>query len=271
MTNSLTLKANPWIEKMARTGLFAKGLVYLIVGILAITAALGINNQQDENADKKGVFSFIRDWPAGNWLLLFLALGLFCYSTWRFVEAFRQDRNKEKKKKWAKGVRYLFSGLVYLSLAFSAVQLAVYQKQNSGNGKEHWAQRILEQPFGQWLVGAIAVGLLATGIYQAWYGLSGKYKKHVQERTAGPALSSILVPAAVTGYLARGIVWLILAWMMMRAALYANSKEAGDTGEAFRFIHSGTLGTISLAAIGIGLIAYGVFSFIRAGKEKLPN
>jgi hypothetical protein len=70
---------------------------------------------------------------------------------------------------------------------------------------------------------------------------------------------------------ARGLVWLIIAFLLLKAALHADSAEAGDSGKAFLFIENTHYGSYLLGMIGIGLIAYGVFNFIRARYESFQN
>jgi hypothetical protein len=135
------------------------------------------------------------------------------------------------------------------------------------NNKKEQAQQLLEQPFGQWMLGIVALIMAATGIYQCYYGLSEKYRKHVTE--AGNSINNKLLHLAGTiGYLARGIVWLLIAWMFLKAALHSNSSEAGDTSEAFSYLASASYGSYLLAGVGIGLMCYGLFNFIRARFEK---
>ena len=268
MSMTLSAKTRSWTDRMARIGLSAKGIVYLILGALAFMAAFGINSQSGSKADQSGVFTLVKDWPGGVPMLLVLAAGLLCYSAWRFIQAFHQKKDGSSKKKWGKSLRYAISALVYLSLAYTAIQMALYNKQDGGNSKQDWARQVMEQPFGQWLLAIAALILAGVGFYQCWYGLSGKYKKHVEENAVNSEVTSGLLKSAAIGYVARGVVWLVIAWLLFRAAFHANAKEAGDTGEAFQFIHSGTWGTLLLAAIGIGLIAYGIFNFMRARFER---
>jgi hypothetical protein len=77
-----------------------------------------------------------------------------------------------------------------------------------------------------------------------------------------------LLIAGKTGYVARGIVWMIIGWMFMQAALHSDSSEAGDTSKAFSFLESAAYGSYLLGAVGLGLISSGVFNFIRARHEK---
>jgi len=257
---------NPWVQRIARTGLTAKGIVYLILGILAFMTAFEMGKQSDDKANQGGVFEFIQELPAGSWLLGFIAAGLLCYSIWRGVQTFANTKESAKKQ-WLKRLRYLFSGLTYLSLAFTATQILTHSKKENGDQNQHWAKELLNQPFGQWLVGIAALAISAVGIYQVWYGLSEKYKKHVEGLNLHSAKANLLMASGKIGYVARGVAWLIIAYLFLRAAIEANAQEAGDTAKAFQFIENSSFGSVLLGALGIGFIAYGIFNFIRARFE----
>jgi hypothetical protein len=126
----------------------------------------------------------------------------------------------------------------------------------------------MEASYGQYLLGAAALVLAGIGIYQIYYALSEKYKKHVQQLNLHTKAASILLGAGKAGYISRGLVWIILAFLLGRAALHANASEAGNTAKAFHFVESSTQGSLLLGALGLGLIAYGIFNFIRARYER---
>ena len=97
----------------------------------------------------------------------------------------------------------------------------------------------------------LAAVMVATGVYQCFYGLSEKYRKHVTK--AGNSINNKLLHlTGKIGYLVRGIVWLLIAWMFLKAALHANSSEAGDTSEAFSFLASAAYGAYLVAFMGLG-------------------
>jgi len=73
-----------WLERLARAGLVARGLVYVVVGFLAVQVALG---DREERADKKGAMQAVVRQPLGKVLVLGLAIGFAGYALWRFVEA----------------------------------------------------------------------------------------------------------------------------------------------------------------------------------------
>lgn len=256
------------IAPIARTGLTAKGVVYCLLGVLAFMAAFEIGGQSNNEADKKGVFSMVES-LGGKWFLGILAAGLLCYSAWRFVHAFNLRKEKEDKKKTAtQMIRYSFSGLVYLSIAAYAIKRLFGNGDKNADGTHDAVSELMQKPMGAWGVGLLSLIMLGTGVYQIYYGLSEKYKKHVEGMSLHSSASKTLLLAGKIGYLARGIVWLIIAWLIMKAALHANSNEAGDTSKAFQFLESSSYGSYLLGALGLGVLCYGFFNFVRARYEK---
>jgi uncharacterized membrane protein YidH (DUF202 family) len=258
--------SSPWIERLARTGLTAKGIVYTVLGVITFRAAFEIGGQTDDEASRSGVFQSIKDIPGGPWLLGVLAAGLLCYCAWRFVQALRK-RSGGKPIKPPKRVRYFFSGLAYTGVALSALRM-VGESGSKGDQKQKLAGELLHHRNGQWMAAAAALMLAGIGIYQIYYALSEKYKKHVQDMSRQTNGAGLLLVAGKTGYIARGLVWLILAFLFAKAALHANAGEAGDTGKAFTFIEQ-SYGSVLLGALGLGLVAYGIFNFIRVRYERI--
>ncbi|WP_073850840.1 DUF1206 domain-containing protein [Pontibacter flavimaris] len=260
-----------WVETFARFGLSAKGVVYCLLGILAFMAAFEIGGQSTENTERSGIFRTIQDMPAGNILLGLIALGLLCYAIWRFIQAVRDTEDKGSDAKGvAKRLRYIFSGLVYGSFAVLAARMVLGNSSGSGgDSRQTLAAKLLEQPFGQWLVGLLAVGTLIAGIYQIYYGYSEKYKKEVQSGGLKHEVEHQMIRAGKLGYMARGIVWLIIGYLFLQAALKSSSSEAGGNKAAFQFLENASYGSFILGAVALGLICYGIFMFMRAKYQPI--
>ena len=130
------------------------------------------------------------------------------------------------------------------------------------------AKKVLEFDGGEWVLGLAAIILAGIGIYQIYYGLSEKYKKHVSGLNLGESENRVLLFSGKAGYAARGFVWLIISFLLGKAALHSNSQEAGSTGEAYQFVGETSYGPILLFALALGLICYGIFNFVRARFES---
>lgn len=259
-----------WIRSMARFGLTAKGTVYCLVGILAFMAAFEIDGKSEQSSDKSGVFQFVLDQAFGRILLTIIALGLLCYTLWRFIQAFKDTENKGDQ---AKGIgiriRYAFSGLVYGALAYYAAMLVLGNGGSNGDSRQILVRELLQQPFGQWLVGIVAIGIAIAGFYQIYLGLSEKYKKHVQSAGLKHEAETTIIKAGKVGYFARGIVWLIIAYLFLKAAMQSNPRQAGGSASAFNFLEDSSYGSYMLGAVAIGLICYGLFMFMRAKYQVI--
>ena len=259
-----------WTESFARFGMAAKGVVYCLVGALAFMAAFEINGNSEGDAGKTGVFQFILEQPYGKILLGIVALGLVSYTIWRFIQAFMDSEQKGADAKGiGKRIGYAFSGFIYGGLAFYAAQLVLGNGGGGGgDSRETLAGKLLEQPFGQWLVGIVAVGTMALGLHQIYKAISGKYLKNVQTGSVQPDIKNMLMKAGKVGYIARGIVWGIIGFLFLKAAMNSNAQEAGGSSSAFQFLEQ-SYGSILLGAIALGLICYGVFMFVRARYEVI--
>src|SRR5919112_5317329 len=113
------------IRALARLGFAAIGVVYVLMGVLALMAAVG-RNQGDVGADKEDAVKRLQDLPAGSALLGLIAVGLVGYIIWRFTQAIRDtEGNGSSAKGWSKRLWYICSGLFYSGLALYAGRLAL--------------------------------------------------------------------------------------------------------------------------------------------------
>ncbi len=273
ISSSLPSSQPQWITTFARLGLSAKGIVYCLTGLLAFMAAFEINGKTEQDTGKTGIFQFVLHQPFGKISLGLIAVGLLCYAIWRFIEAFLDTEHKGSQ---AKGIGYRVgyagSGAIYGALAFIAGNMAIGNNNSQGgndNPQQNIVQALLEKSFGQWLVGAIALGIITLGIYQIYRAYSGKYLKKIQANRLRPEMQKLLLQSGKFGYTARGIVWGIIGFLFLKAAFHANSAEAGNTQNAFSFLENASYGSILLGAVALGLICYGIFMFVRAKCELI--
>ncbi len=256
------------VKPIAQAGLITKGIVYCLLGTLAFMSAFNINGQSSTNADKSGVLALVYQQPGGKVMLGIIALGLAFYSIWRGIEAFGDTEHKGKGIKGlaARG-RYLFSGLIYASLSLYAAKEVFSSASSTKDSKQGMAEELFSKPYGQWLVGLAAAIFIGVGFYQKYYALSNKYKKHADKAGSSESKKALLIAGKI-GYLARGIVWLIIGWLFIKAALNSSPSQAGDTSKALGFLGQGTYDPYLLGAVAIGLVCYGAFNFARAQYEK---
>ena len=261
--------------KFARFGMFAKGTVYVILGVLTAMAAFNVGGGQ--TTGKSGALEFIYGQPFGKFLLALVAIGLLGYVVWRWIQAFKDpegDASENDSKRTLKRIGYFISGLVYGFIAFEAGRM-VFTGGSGGGGdnsqKQSIVAQILDWPGGQWIIGLVAVIFFAKAFYQFYRSLSGKFAKKIQDSELDRKVKQTLRKVGMVGYIARGIVIGIIGYFFLQAALQSNSEQVEGTKGAFQFISSMAAGPWLLGVVAIGLACYGVFMFVKARYQVMPG
>jgi hypothetical protein len=242
-------------------GHVAKGVLYAVVGLLALQIPLGL---EGKTTDRQGALRTIAQQPLGELMLFVLAAGLVGYAVWRFVQAFL-DRDHEGTgiKGLAKRVSYLARGVLYGGLALVALGLVIGWGSSGGNEKEETA-RVFELPGGRWVIAAIGAGFLVAGVYNAYRSVTGKFRKHLREHMLGKAARGWMIVVGVLGHAARAVVFALVGIFLLRAAWQYDAQEAIGLDGALRKVAQTEHGEFLLGVVAAGLLAYGFFCFVQA-------
>ncbi|MFI1206763.1 DUF1206 domain-containing protein [Streptomyces sp. NPDC020802] len=260
-------KAAPAIEGAARAGFTARGVIYLLVGILALQIAFGDSGKQ---ADQGGALQEVAQKPFGGFLLWALGIGLVGMALWRLSEAVfgaaGPDGHKWKKR-LASAARAVFYGFVaYTVLSFAAGSGG----SGSSDGKSRDATaKAMDLPAGQWLVGAAGVGVLCAGIWMAVQAIRRKYHKHMRLGEMSHRVRQTVDVTGVGGGVARGLVFAVAGGFAVRAAMDYEPDKAKGMDDTLRSFTETPAGPWLLVAIAIGLMLFGVFSFAMAKWRKV--
>jgi hypothetical protein len=255
-----TIRQNP-VETLARFGYGARGVVYGLVGGLALLAAIGSGGQ---TGGSRSALQTLLSQPFGKFWLIVIALGLFGFCTWRILEALTDaDRRGSDMKGMGIRAAHLISGFIYAGLAISALNLALGRGSTGGEDRaaQDWTAWLMSQPFGQWLVGLIGLAIAGTGlafIWKAWRG-------NVTERLSLPAdKRDWIVTLGRMGFAARGVVFLMIGGFLVLAALRASSSEVHGLGGSLQALQQQPYGWALLALTALGLFAFGLFGLVQA-------
>jgi succinate dehydrogenase/fumarate reductase cytochrome b subunit len=256
-----------WVPVLARIGLAAKGVSFAIVGGLAFALATGAGGKA---TSREGALATIADESGGEVLLVLLALGFAAYALWRFSEPFLEDGD-DGVKKYGRWAAWIARGLVYAGLTYGTVKLIfAASSSESQNAKAHKATaEVLSWPAGTWLVGIAGACIVAAGLFNGYRGVTRKFRDKWKTSEMKPEARKWGTRAGVVGLLARMIVFGLIGWFLIEAAVDYNPKEAIGLDGALQKLAHQSYGPALLAVTAAGLVAYGIFCVVEARYREV--
>jgi hypothetical protein len=257
-----------WIERFARFGLFAKGVVYIIIGALSVLSATGVRDLSQAN--QKGALDVVAAQPFGIVLLSVLAIGLIGYSLWRIIQAIKDpEHKKEGAKRFPMRAAYTVSAIVYASLAVAAIKIVIGAREEDNNSARDWTAQLLAQPFGRWLVALVALIVIGVGLYQFYRAYTAKFSKKLTARRMSANGRKWATRIGRLGMASRGVVFSLIGIFLMSAAWRFDSREAQGLDGALRALAARSHGAIILGTVATGLVAYGIYMFVEARYRRI--
>jgi len=263
-------RASNSLEPLARLGYATKGVVYAIIGVLAVLMAVGAGGA---STSSRSALQIIAEQPFGRILVGVTALGLLGYALWRFVQAIRDPEGKGSD---AKGIiqrlGYGVSGIVYVGLTVVAARLALTGGGGGGgNSQQAWTAQLLAQPFGQWLVGILGAIVIGVGLYHFYQAYKATFMKEYKIGEMSATERRWAKRCGQFGLVARGVTFDIIGGFLITAAVQADASEAKGLAGALTTLAYQPYGPWLLGAVALGFIAYSIFCFSQARYRHLPT
>lgn len=262
-----TSRAGNGIETLARVGYAALGIVYLVIGGLALQRALGNGGA---TTDAQGAFGTILQQPFGRILLGVMAVGLAGYALWRFIQAFSGGVSGLRHETQDR-VKAGFLGVIHAGLAIAAARMAFGMGGSQGQGAGQMAGTFMDQPFGQFLVGAAGVAIVGAGIYRIYSAMKGYFMRYMDTHTMSRAQRDMAERSGKIGITAQGVVLGIVGSFLVQAAMTHDPSQARGLSGALNSLLSQPFGQFLLGIMAIGLIAYAVFMFVEARFHRIQS
>lgn len=253
------------LETLGRVGYAVKGVVYAILGVIAVKAATGSGNPEGQ----QGVFQAIAGSTFGAVLLWVVVVGLAAYGLWRLVLAVKDPEHEGDDAEGAvRRVGYVISGVAYGALAYTAYKTVTGASTSGDDATEERTQMLLGFPGGKWIVGAIALALLGYGVYEFVRAYKASFMDRLRLEGEAAQNRKWVRRAGQWGLAARGVVYLILGGFLLQAALQADADEAGGLDEALTTLQQQPYGPWLLGVVAVGLVLYGVYCWVNAAYRR---
>lgn len=254
-----------WVERLARFGYATKGVVYVVVGILAVGVATGMGGRA---TDQQGALQAIGTQPFGRLLLGLIAVGLAGYALWRLFQAVADpDREGRDARGIARRSGHGVAALGYGALAFTAGQLAL--ASGGGSSPQDWTATLLSQPFGQVLVAGVGAAVAGYGLFQMYQAYEAEFREYLNLGQMSDREETWITHGGRFGLAARGIVFGIVGVFLIQAAVSFNPNEARGLGGALQELVRQPFGPWVLGVVAFGLVAYGILMLALARYRRI--
>lgn len=260
-----------WLRRLARVGYAGKGVVYGLVGVVALQAALSGGGRA---VGTRGALTIIEGGPVRDAVLLVMTAGLLGFAAWRVLAGILDTEEVGTGLRGvAKRAQYIASGLAYGGIAFYAARLlllgGVNQSASSEQQADTWTSRFLSLPLGQVLVGGAGAAAIAAGIAICYAAIRAKFQEKLDLSGERPWVRSAALRTGQAGIAARGLVVVLVGVYLGKAALEFDPQEARGLEGSLESLSAGRAGSWPLAAVSAGFIAYGLYSVIQARYRRI--
>jgi hypothetical protein len=255
---------SPAAHALARAGLAARGIIYILIGWVAILVAVG---QSSREADQEGALQLLASKPYGMVSLWLLGIGFACYALWRFSEAafgVTGEGNGAGPR-----LKSLFRGLVYAGLAYLTFQVISGVHSNEAAKQQDVTASVMHHAGGRWLVGIVGLIVVIAGVALIAQGIRRRFMRQMQTSRMSPRERRVAEWLGVIGTVARGVVFALAGVLVIDAAVTYSPSKAGGVDNALLTLRDQPFGVFLLGLAAVGLIIFGVYGLCEARWRRV--
>jgi hypothetical protein len=245
---------SPWLDHGVRLGLVVYGIVHLIIAVTALQLAFG---DQSGNASQHGAFTQLSQSPLGDAALVLVAAGLLGLVVWQLIEAAVGHRRDDGGKRALERLGSVGKAVVYGVLAVSAGQKVF--SSGSGKSTDSTTAQLMSAPGGQFLVGAVGLGVVAVGAYLGYRGWAEKFTKDLDVKANSGRRREPIVLLGKVGYLGKGVALAGVGGLFLTAAVQHQAKESGGLDVALHELLRQPFGVWLVVAVALGIGCFGLY------------
>jgi hypothetical protein len=260
--------ANPGLELLERLGYVARGVLYAVMGVLALRIAMAQPGGQA--TDLTGSLVFLIGQPFGKLVLYLMIIGLAAYSIWGFIRAIFDPLHRGSDASgYLERLGFVSSAVSYGAIALVGLRILMGTGGASGDASQKTISSVLDHPAGgslTVLIGLVAIGIAIGQFVEAYRAV---FERDLKGWEMSQSARSIVVALGRFGMFARGVTFLVVGWFIVQAGLHHDPGQVQGFGGAFLFILSKPFGHLLLGIVALGFVALGLHSFACARWMRL--
>jgi membrane protease YdiL (CAAX protease family) len=249
---------------LARAGLPARGVIYILIGWVALLVALGHSSHE---ADQQGALQLLVGKPYGLVSLWLLAIGFAAYALWRLSEAafgVTGEGNGAGPR-----LKALGGGVVYAAFVVLTIKVITGTQGSQSRQQQDVTATVMQHPAGRWLVGIVGAIVVIAGLALVLQGLRHKFMKQLRTSQMNARTRRAVKWLGTVGTSARGVVFALVGILVIDAAVTHNAAKSGGVDKALLTLRDQPFGPVLLGLAAVGLVIFGIYGLCEARWEKV--
>jgi Domain of Unknown Function (DUF1206) len=255
---------SPAAHILARAGLTARGVIYLLIGWVAVLVAIGHSSQE---ADQQGALQLLAGKPYGLVSLWLLGIGFAAYALWRLSEvAFGVTGEKD-----GAGPRLisLARAVVYAGFAYLTFTVISGSQHSQSRQQQDVTATVMRHTEGRWLVGIVGLIVVIVGLVLVSQGARRKFMKYLRTSRMSARTRRVVEVLGMIGTIARGLVFALAGVLVIDAAVTHKASESGGIDKALLTLRNQPFGEFLMLLAALGLAVFGIYGLCEARWRKV--
>jgi uncharacterized membrane protein len=255
---------SPAAHILARAGLTARGVIYLLIGWVAVLVALGHSSRE---ADQQGALQLLAGKPYGLVSLWLLGIGFAAYALWRLGEAAFGVTGEPP----GVGPRLisLARAVIYAGFAYLTFTVISGSQHSQTRQQQDITATVMRHTEGRWLVGLVGLVVVVIGLVLVSQGARRKFMKYLRTAQMSHRTRRVVELLGATGTIARGLVFALAGALVIDAAITHKASESGGIDKALLTLRDQPFGEYLMLLAALGLAAFGVYGLCEARWRKV--
>jgi hypothetical protein len=245
-------------RSLARAGLTVRGVIYLLVGWVAVLVALGHSARE---ADQQGALHLLAGKSYGLVSLWLLAIGFAAYALWRLSEAAFGVTGEPGT---GPRLKSLARAVIYAGLSYLAFTVIAGTDSSQSRRQQDITASAMQHPAGRVLVGVAGLAIVACGLILIAEGARKKFMRHLRAGQMGTRTRRVVKALGITGTIARGLVFGLVGVLVIDAAVTHKAAESRGIDQALLTLRDQPFGEFLMLAAALGLVVFGVYGLCEA-------
>jgi hypothetical protein len=255
---------SPVAHFLARAGLTARGIIYILVGWVAVLVALGHSSRE---ADQTGALQLLAGKSYGLVSLWLLGIGFAAYALWRLSEAAFGVTGERPGA--GPRLKSLARAIIYAGLSYLTFTVIAGTERSQSSRQQDMTATAMQHTAGQVLVGVAGLVVVVCGIVLVVEGVRRKFMKYLQTTQMSAKTRRVVEVLGMTGTIARGLVFALVGVLVIDAAVTHKAAESGGIDKALLTLRDQPFGEFLMLLAALGLLVFGVYGLCEARWRKV--